>query len=96
MSKKIYVGNLSRSVGRTDLESIFSTYGAVQSVGVVLDRNTGRPKGLGYVEMRNDQEALTAIASLHNRCFRGLHMTVYEGDYLAESPPQGALFSLET
>ncbi len=78
MSKKLYVGNLSYSVGNSDLEAMFAPHGAVQSANVIMDRETGRSKGFGFVEMGNDQEAQAAITALHGKDVQGRSLTVNE------------------
>src|SRR5262249_5737994 len=64
MGKKLYVGNLAWGVTDSTLEQLFSQHGTVESAQVVMDRDTGRSRGFGFVEMRNDQEAEAAIAAL--------------------------------
>ena len=56
MAKKLYVGNLTYNVNETDLEALFTPFGTVQSAQVIVDRDTNRSKGFGFVEMGNDQE----------------------------------------
>lgn len=64
MSTKIYVGNLSYNLSNTQLEDIFAQYGSVQSARVITDRDTGRSKGFGFVEMSTSAEAQEAISGL--------------------------------
>jgi cold-inducible RNA-binding protein len=64
MGKKLYVGNLSYEVSSSDLEQLFSPHGTVESADVIMDRDTNRSKGFGFVEMGSDQEAQAAIAAL--------------------------------
>jgi cold-inducible RNA-binding protein len=78
MSKKLYVGNLSYSVDNRELESLFSAHGSVASANVIIDRDTGRSKGFGFVEMVSDQEARTAISALHGKDVDGRSLTVNE------------------
>jgi cold-inducible RNA-binding protein len=78
MSKKLYVGNLSYTITNSDLEEMFAAHGAVESANVIMDRDTGRSKGFGFVEMRNDKEAQTAISALHGKDFDGRGLTVNE------------------
>ncbi len=78
MSKKLYVGNLSYTVSNRDLEEMFAAHGAVESANVIMDRDTGRSKGFGFVEMGNDQEAKAAISALHGKDFDGRSLTVNE------------------
>ncbi len=78
MSQKIYVGNLGFSVTNEDLKTKFAQYGNVDSAKVITDRDTGRSKGFGFVEMSNSQEANEAITSLHGSDYQGRAMTVNE------------------
>ena len=78
MGNKLYVGNLSYGVSNADLEQVFSAHGAVRSAMVVMDRETGRSKGFGFVEMGSDQEAQTAINALHGKEISGRTLTVNE------------------
>lgn len=64
MSNKIYVGNLSYNLSNTQLEDIFAPYGSVQSARIIMDRDTGRSKGFGFVEMSSSSEAQEAVSSL--------------------------------
>jgi cold-inducible RNA-binding protein len=63
MDKKLYVGNLGYGVSASDLETMFTAHGTVQSAQVIVDRDTGRSKGFGFAEMGSDQEAQAAIAA---------------------------------
>jgi len=78
VGKKLYVGNLSYGVGSSDLEQIFSQFGIVQSAQVITDRETGRSKGFGFVEMDTDADAQEAIRSLHDQEHNGRRLTVNE------------------
>jgi RNA recognition motif-containing protein len=78
MSKKLYVGNLSYGVRDSDLEELFAAHGSVQSAQVIVDRDTGRSKGFGFVEMSNDEEARAAISALNGREVEGRALTVNE------------------
>jgi hypothetical protein len=78
VGKKLYVGNLSYRVSSSDLEQIFSSYGSVQSAEVISDRDTGRSKGFGFVEMSSDAEARAAIDALHDQEHDGRRLTVNE------------------
>jgi RNA recognition motif-containing protein len=78
MAKKLYVGNLSYSVTDADLAKLFEPHGAIQSAQVIMDRDTGRSKGFGFVEMSNDQEAQAAIAALNGQEVGGRALTVNE------------------
>ena len=76
MSKNLYVGNLPYSIDSSQLESLFEAYGAVNSAQVINDRDTGRSKGFGFVEMANDQEADAAIEGLNGKEEEGRALTV--------------------
>ena len=78
MAKKLYVGNLGYTVTDSDLEQMFAAYGTVQSAQVVMDRDSGRSKGFGFVEMGSDQEAQAAIAALNGKEVGGRTLTVNE------------------
>jgi RNA recognition motif-containing protein len=78
MGKKLYVGNLPYSVTDSDLQQLFEAYGAVQSAQVIMDRDTGRSKGFGFVEMGSDAEAQAAIAGLNGKDSGGRSLTVNE------------------
>jgi RNA recognition motif-containing protein len=78
MGKKLYVGNLPYSVGDSDLQRIFEAHGSVVSAQVIMDRDTGRSKGFGFVEMGNDSEAQAAIAALNGSEVDGRSLTVNE------------------
>ncbi|MBY0522017.1 MAG: RNA-binding protein [Gemmataceae bacterium] len=78
MAKKLYVGNLPYGISGSDLERMFGDHGAVESAQVIADRDTGRSKGFGFVEMRNDQEAEAAIQALNGQDFNGRALTVNE------------------
>ena len=67
MGTRLYVGNLPYSVDSSELEQMFSPHGAVRSAEVVADRDTGRSKGFGFVEMGSDEEAQAAIAALNGQ-----------------------------
>lgn len=78
MGKKLYVGNLSYGVSSSDLEQMFSSFGTVASAQVIEDRETGRSKGFGFVEMGNDEEAQAAIRGLNGQEHDGRPLTVNE------------------
>jgi RNA recognition motif-containing protein len=78
MGKKLYVGNLAYSVGDSELQQIFEAHGSVQSAQVIMDRDTGRSKGFGFVEMGSDQEAQAAISALNGKEVEGRALTVNE------------------
>lgn len=78
MAKNLYVGNLSYSVTDEMLNELFSQYGKVDSARAITDRETGRSKGFGFVEMPNDAEALAAIEALNGKEHLGRALTVNE------------------
>ena len=78
MGKKLYVGNLSYSVDSSTLQELFTAHGSVQSAEVISDRETGRSKGFGFVQMGTDQEAQAAIAALNGQEHDGRALTVNE------------------
>ena len=78
MGKKLYVGNLSYDVDSSALEQLFGQHGQVVSAQVISDRETGRSKGFGFVEMSSDEEAQAAIAALNGQQHDGRTLTVNE------------------
>lgn len=78
MSKKLYCGNLSYNVGTAQLEEMFSAFGSVVSAQVITDRDTGRSKGFGFVEMSSAQEASAAISGLDGKDNGGRNLQVNE------------------
>src|SRR5207244_13195550 len=78
MGRKLYVGNLTYDVTDSGLEQMFAPHGTVQSAQVIMDRDTGRSKGFGFVEMGSDQEAQAAIAALNGKDSGGRALTVNE------------------
>lgn len=78
MGKKLYVGNLAYSVNDATLMDAFNQYGEVGSAKVIMDRDTGRSKGFGFVEMMDAQDAAMAIDKLNGRNYDGRPMTVNE------------------
>lgn len=78
MGKKLYVGNLSYSVTSADLESLLGQFGTVVSADVIMDRESGRSKGFGFVEMGSDAEAQAAIAALSGTEHEGRALTINE------------------
>jgi cold-inducible RNA-binding protein len=75
---KLYVGNLSYGTTDSDLQSLFEAHGAVRSAQVIMDRDTGRSKGFGFVEMDNSDEAKTAIDTLNGQDVNGRKLNVNE------------------
>ena len=78
MGKKLYVGNLSYDVDSSGLQELFSAHGTVQSAEIISDRETGRSKGFGFVEMGSEAEAQAAIAALSGQQHGGRALTVNE------------------
>jgi RNA recognition motif-containing protein len=78
MAKNIYVGNLSWECTQDDLLALFAEHGKVARAQVITDRETGRSRGFGFVEMENDQEAANAVQALNGQQFRGRPLTVNE------------------
>ncbi|MEQ1877510.1 MAG: RNA-binding protein [Bdellovibrionia bacterium] len=78
MGKKLYVGNLAFSVTDQDLQTTFAAFGTVESSKVITDRDTGRSKGFGFVEMSSESEAATAITKLNGTEQNGRALTVSE------------------
>lgn len=89
MAKKLYVGNLSYGVGDGDLDQLFGAYGTVHSAQVIVDRDTGRSKGFGFVEMGSDEEAQAAIAALNGKEVDGRTLTVSEARTREEGGGRG-------
>jgi len=81
----MYVSNLSYNTGETELNELFSSFGAVTSVKIITDRETGRSRGFGFVEMSSDSEAATAMGSLNNKIIEGRALSVSE----AKKKPEG-------
>ena len=82
---RIYVGNLAYGVGDTDLEAMFAPHGAVESATVISDRDSGRSKGFGFVEMGNNSEAEAAIQALNGQDSQGRALNVNEARPRPES-----------
>lgn len=78
MGSKLYVGNLSYNTTSSDLEQLCAPHGQVQSAEVIADRDTGRSKGFGFVQMGSDEEAQAAIAALNGKEVDGRALTVNE------------------
>jgi RNA recognition motif-containing protein len=90
LSNKVYVGNLSYDMTDQDVESLFSQHGTVQSTQIIMDRDTGRSKGFGFVEMATQEEAQAAISALHGQQINGRALTVNEARPREERPRSGA------
>lgn len=78
MGKKLYVGNLSYDTTSSMLQALFTPHGTVQSAEVIMDRDSGRSKGFGFVEMDSDQEAQASISALNGQQQDGRALTVNE------------------
>ena len=89
MGRKLYVGNLAYAVTDGDLEQMFGAHGTVTSAQVIMDRDTGRSKGFGFVEMGSDQEAQAAIAALNGVEKDGRTLTVNEARPKTEGGGRG-------
>ena len=89
MGSKLYVGNLSYGVTSSDLEQLFAQFGAVQSAEVISDRETGRSKGFGFVQMGSDQDAQAVIAALNGQEHDGRALTVNEAKPREDRPRGG-------
>jgi RNA recognition motif-containing protein len=89
MGKKLYVGNLSYDVDSSALEELFAEHGAVVSAQIINDRDTGRSKGFGFVEMSSDEQAEAAIAALNGQQHNGRALTVNEARPKEERPGGG-------
>ena len=89
MGRRLYVGNLPFSAGEAELQELFASAGAVDSVKVMRDMATGRARGFAFVEMANDDDAQRAIDTLHNKSFGGRNLTVNEARPRAERPGGG-------
>jgi cold shock CspA family protein len=88
MGNKLYVGNLPYSYRDSDMEQAFSQYGTVTSAKVMMERDTGRSKGFGFVEMGSDAEALSAIEAMNGHSFQGRALTVNEARPMEARPPR--------
>jgi RNA recognition motif-containing protein len=89
MGSKLYVGNLSYSTSSSDLQQLFTPYGTVQSAEVIADRETGRSKGFGFVQMGSDEEAQAAIAAMNGQQVDGRALTVNEAKPREDRPRGG-------
>ena len=88
MGNKLYVGNLPYSVRDSDLEQAFSQFGAVTSAKVMMERDTGRSKGFGFVEMGNDAEAQAAVNGMNGQPLGGRSIVVNEARPMEARPPR--------
>jgi RNA recognition motif-containing protein len=78
VAMKLYVGNLPYNMSDSELEQVFSQFGTVQSVQIIMDRDTGRSRGFAFVEMSSSDEGQAAIAALHDKDVGGRKLTVNE------------------
>src|SRR5689334_12525374 len=92
MGNKLYVGNLPYSVRDSDLEQAFSQFGAVSSAKVMMERDTGRSKGFGFVEMGSDAEAQAAINGMNGQPLGGRSVVVNEARPMEARPPRSGGF----
>ena len=90
MAAKLYVGNLAYGVSNSDLENMFTPHGTVQSAQVIMDRDTGRSKGFGFVEMGSNSEAQAAISALNGKESDGRALTVNEARPREERASSGS------
>jgi RNA recognition motif-containing protein len=86
---KLYVGNMSFDSNEAELRKAFEAFGTVDSVTIIMDRDTGRPKGFGFVEMSNEAEAKKAIESLNGKDFMGRTLNVNEARPRTDGPRGG-------
>jgi hypothetical protein len=92
MGNKLYVGNLPYSVRDSDLEQAFGQFGAVTSAKVMMERDTGRSKGFGFVEMASDPEAQAAINGMNGQPLGGRSVVVNEARPMEARPPRSGGF----
>ncbi len=92
MGNKLYVGNLPYSFRDEDLQQAFSQHGSVSSAKVMMERDTGRSKGFGFVEMGSDAEAQTAINAMNGQQFGGRGLVVNEARPMEPRPPRSGGF----
>ena len=88
MGNKLYVGNLPYTVRDSDLEQAFGAYGQVTSAKVMMERDTGRSKGFGFVEMGSDAEAQSAISGMNGQSLGGRSLVVNEARPMEARPPR--------
>ena len=88
MGNKLYVGNLPYTVRDEDLQQSFSAFGSVNSAKVMMERDTGRSKGFGFVEMGNDAEAQAAIEGMNGQSLGGRSLVVNEARPMEARPPR--------
>jgi RNA recognition motif-containing protein len=87
--KNIYVGNLAWECTSDELREMFAPFGQVSSAQIIIDRDTNRSRGFGFVEMANDEEASRAISELNGQMYKGRALTVNEAKPREPRPPRG-------
>lgn len=92
MGNKLYVGNLPYTVRDEDLQQAFSAYGSVNSAKVMMERDTGRSKGFGFVEMGSDAEAQAAVEGMNGQSLGGRSLVVNEARPMEARPPRSGGF----
>ena len=92
MGNKLYVGNLPYSFRDEDLQQAFSQFGSVTSAKVMMERDTGRSKGFGFVEMGSDAEAQAAIGGINGQSYGGRGLVVNEARPMEARPPRSGGF----
>ncbi|GAB3185111.1 RNA recognition motif domain-containing protein [Hydrogenophaga aquatica] len=92
MGNKLYVGNLPYTVRDDDLQQAFSAFGSVSSAKVMMERDTGRSKGFGFVEMGSDSEAQSAIQGMNGQSLGGRSLVVNEARPMEPRPPRSGGF----
>ena len=92
MGNKLYVGNLPYTVRDDDLQQAFSAFGSVSSAKVMMERDTGRSKGFGFVEMGSDAEAQSAISGMNGQMLGGRSLVVNEARPMEPRPPRSGGF----
>jgi cold-inducible RNA-binding protein len=88
MGNKLYVGNLPYSFRDEDMQQAFSQFGSISSAKVMMERDTGRSKGFGFVEMGNDAEAQAAIKGMNGQSMGGRNLVVNEARPMEARPPR--------
>ena len=89
MGRKLYVGNLSYDVDSSSLQEMFAQHGTVESAEIISDRETGRSKGFGFVQMGSDAEAAAAISAMNGQEYGGRPLTVNEAKPREDRPRSG-------
>ncbi len=88
----IYIGNLAYAVTEDDLRTLFEEHGEVSSANVIIDRQTGRSKGFGFVEMPTDSQAEAAIQALNDSPVKGRNIKVNQARPREERPPRRSVY----